>query len=229
MQDVSLRLFKGLAHSYDRAADYATLFQDRRWKRWVQERMPRQKPGLALDIGCGTLLMEERLRKSGWRFVGLDLSEQMLRGGQAKSVGCVELLARGDAEALPFLSGTFDLVISCYVAKYVELGRFVGEVARVTRPGGTVILYDFVRPRGAAAPFIQLYIKAGLRVAGILLSAYGSESAFTYSSLPEIVNGTTWDAKIGAEAEAMGLGRSAAERLTGGVVYACCLKKREAL
>jgi demethylmenaquinone methyltransferase/2-methoxy-6-polyprenyl-1,4-benzoquinol methylase len=218
------RLFPGLARTYDRTVAYATLFQDRYWKRWVAERAPDER-GFALDIGCGTLIMEERMRARKTTFVGLDLTEAMLREGQAKSLANVALMTRGDAEALPFPDETFDLVISCYVIKYVEVKRFADEVARVARPGATVVIYDFVRPRGIWAPFLELYLQAGIRAVGLLFELAGKESAFTFRRLPEIVAGSVWEREFVEAMKERGFKTVAAEKLTGGVVFAYSGKK----
>jgi demethylmenaquinone methyltransferase/2-methoxy-6-polyprenyl-1,4-benzoquinol methylase len=227
LKDTALRLFRGLAHSYDATVDYATLFQDRYWKRWVAKRVPADHGDLVLDIGCGTLLMEERL--SGWRcrFVGLDLTEEMVRSGQSKRLPNVALLMRGDAESLPFPNGTFDAVISCYVPKYVNVTKFAHELARVTRPGGVVALYDFARPRGPWGPIIEIYIQGGLRVAGMMLGLAGKGAAVAFDNLPRIIDGTVWDREISRVMQEVGFETIAAERLTGGVVFAYCGRRNE--
>jgi demethylmenaquinone methyltransferase / 2-methoxy-6-polyprenyl-1,4-benzoquinol methylase len=225
MKGTALRLFRGLAHSYDATVDFATLFQDRYWKRWVAERTPAGLGDLVLDVGCGTLLMEERL--SGWkcRFVGLDLTDEMLRSGQSKGLPNVALLTRGDAESLPFPDGIFDAVISCYVPKYVSVCRFASELARVTRTGGVVAIYDFARPRGPLGPIIEIYIQGGLRAGGFLLGLARNGVAFTFTNLPKIVDRTVWDKEILRAMEEEGFETTAAERLTGGVVFAFCGRK----
>jgi demethylmenaquinone methyltransferase / 2-methoxy-6-polyprenyl-1,4-benzoquinol methylase len=224
-EGIAARLFRGLAPSYDRTADWATLFQDRYWKRWVTDRVPHDEGGLALDVGCGTLLLEQRFLGRRGAFVGLDLTDQMLRIGKTKSLSNVALLTRGDAEALPFPDETFDTVVSCYVAKYVKTALFTKELARVTKPGATVVVYDFVRPVGLAAPFLELYIRAGLRVVGFLLSLSGRDSAFTFQRLPRIVDGALWDEELVEAMEKRGFETTAVERLTGGIVFAYCGRK----
>jgi ubiquinone/menaquinone biosynthesis C-methylase UbiE len=219
------RLFSGLAPSYDRTADWATLFQDRYWKRWVTDRVPHHEEGLALDVGCGTLLLEQRLLGRQGAFVGLDLTDQMLRIGKTKSLSNVALLTRGDAEALPFHDETFDTVVSCYVAKYVRTAPFTAEIARVTKPGAMVVIYDFVKPVGPAAPFLELYIRVGLRVVGFLLSLSGRDSAFTFQRLHRIVDDALWDQELVQAMEWNGFKTNAVQKLTGGIVLAYCGRK----
>lgn len=57
----------------------------------------------------------------------------------------------GDAEALPFPNGRFDVVLNVESSHcYGSFARFVAEVARVLRPGGH-FLYADLRPRGEEA------------------------------------------------------------------------------
>jgi ubiquinone/menaquinone biosynthesis C-methylase UbiE len=144
----------------------------------------------------------------------------MIRLGLAKRLPNVPLLVNGDAESLPFQDSSFDAVVSCYVAKYVDLGRFVSELARVTRPRGRVLVYDFVRPSGIFAPVLEFYLRCVVRTAGLLLSLAKSPSAFTFTNLPRIVDGATWDRAVVALMESYGFETDAFERLTGGTVSA---------
>ena len=226
MQRTALKLFGGLALSYDSVVDYATLYQDRRWKRWVADRIPDGGPGDVLDIGCGTLLLEERISSPRLTFVGVDLTREMVRKGQEKRLRNVALMVNGDAESLPFPDGSFGAVVSCYVAKYVDIQRFAREIARVSEPGARAILYDFARPRGALAPFLELYIQAGIRGVGLLLGLAKVEASFAFRKLPRIVDEAGWDGRVVAAMEGSGFETLSAQRLTGGVVFAYCGRRR---
>jgi demethylmenaquinone methyltransferase / 2-methoxy-6-polyprenyl-1,4-benzoquinol methylase len=227
MKGTAVRLFRGLAHSYDLTVDYATLFQDRYWKRWAAEEMPLAKGGLILDLGCGTLLFEERQGGPKCRFVGLDLSDEMVRLGQAKGLANVSLLVNGDAETLPFQNETFDSVVSCFVPKYVRVDRLAEELSRVTKTGGMVVIYDFAKPRGILAPFIEVYIQGGLRAAGLMLGLARRKEAVTFRELPRIVDKTVWDSGAVGAMEGWGFETLAAKKLTGGVVFAYCGRRRK--
>ncbi|MDE1853489.1 MAG: class I SAM-dependent methyltransferase [Thaumarchaeota archaeon] len=226
MKQTSSKIFSGLAQSYDAALDIATLYQDRHWKRWAVQRMGIQEGDLVLDIGCGTLRLEEGL--AGWkcRFVGLDLAPEMVRRGMGKRIPGVALLVNSDAESLPFPDGSFDSVVSCYVPKYVDIGRFTDELARVSKPGAMVLLYDFARPRGPVSPLLELYIQGGLRVVGLALSLAKREEAFTFSNLPWIIEQTTWDRDIVGTMEEKGFETIRTARFAGGVVFAYSGRKR---
>ena len=225
MHGTALRLFHGLAGSYDTAVDCATLFQDRYWKLWAVRRLEDRKGSLVLDVGCGTLLLEERLAGSRMKFVGIDLSREMITVGRRKQPCNTALVVNGDAESLPFPEASFDSVVSCYVAKYVRVARFAEEIGRVTRQGGVVAVYDFARPRGPLAPFLELYIQGGLRWAGLILRLARRSSAYTYENLPAIIEKSSWDEEIVGAMESSGFRTIATEKLTGGTVFAYCGRK----
>jgi demethylmenaquinone methyltransferase / 2-methoxy-6-polyprenyl-1,4-benzoquinol methylase len=217
---VALEIFRGLAKDYERALDTATFFQDRYWKRWLAEKASIRRSDLVLDVGCGTMVLEEKALRRDCRVVGVDLTEQMLRLGQKKRLGNIDGLLNSDAEALPFGDGVFDAVVSCYVAKYVDPRRFVEEAARVVKPAGRVVIYDFVRPRGAYRLPLQFYLQGGLRPVGALLGMARSGATATFRELPGIVGRATWDEGLEFAAGSSGLKTLSLRRLTGGVVVA---------
>ena len=220
LKRVSLEIFSGLAGSYDRVLDLATLYQDRRWKGWVASRMGRMEDGLVLDVGCGTMIFESAAARPGHRFVGVDLSSDMIRRGRSKPAPNVGLVANADADHLPFADETFDYAVSFYVAKYVDLPLFTSELARVTRPGGEVLLYDFANPHGAMSPILQLYVQGGLRVIGLALTLMNRPEAVTFEKLPWIIRGTRWDSEILAQMKDRGFRLVETARLAGGAAFA---------
>jgi len=226
MRGVALGLFRGLAASYDRTVDVATAYQDRYWKRWIAEKMGLRHGTVVLDVGCGTLLLEERMSNSGSEFVGVDLTAEMARLGRAKGLANVPLVVNGDAESLPFADQSFDGAVSCYVPKYVSVDVLAAELARVVKPGGTVALYDFARPRGPAGPFLEVYIQAGLRVIGWALRSTHRPAASAFERLPLIIYGATWEREIVDAMERSGFEGVDATSLTAGVVFAYCGRKK---
>lgn len=219
LKDTSNRIFQGLAQSYERTLDAATLLQDRRWKDWVIRRLNLSGGDPILDVGCGTLVLEERLNHTGCQVVGVDLSPRMITLGKAKGLANVSLLANGDAEFLPFPDMSFRTVVCCYVPKYVNLERFAGELARVTRHGGEVLVYDFVKPRGPFAPILEVYIRGGMVLVGLMLGMIRRDEATTFKELPRVVMETRWDAHISSEMEEKGFDCVETSRMAG-VVFA---------
>ncbi len=218
LKDTALQLFDSLADSYERIVELATLLQDRYWKKWLLETVKLGPRDLVLDIGCGTCLLEERMGGSGASVVGMDLTMPMIRLGQAKALPIVKFLAVGDADRLPFQDSTFDAVVSCYVPKYARPELFSSEVARVLKPGGRVVMYDFAKPKGFFSPFIIMYVQGVLGGAGYLLGLARRDSAFTFRVLPGIVQRTVWDDVILSWFGSAGISDGRLRRLTAGTV-----------
>ena len=96
----------------------------------------------ALDVGCGTGALAYALAPLVGEVVGVDASEEYLAVAREHAPpGCTFVV--GDAEALPFPYGDFDLVGCLRVLHHVRRPELVvSEIARVTRPGGTILLAD---------------------------------------------------------------------------------------
>jgi Methylase involved in ubiquinone/menaquinone biosynthesis len=78
---------------------------------------------------------------------GVDLSPEMLGVArrQAAALGLEVDLREGDAESLPFADGTFDTVVCALgLCSIPRPAVAVAEMARVLRPGGTLLLLDHV-------------------------------------------------------------------------------------
>jgi predicted TPR repeat methyltransferase len=89
----------------------------------------------AVDLGCGTGLMGERLRGAASFLEGYDISAGMLREAEAKRL--YDRLERRDILTLPALSPVADLVTAADVFMYVgELDRLFSRIAELLLPGG---------------------------------------------------------------------------------------------
>jgi demethylmenaquinone methyltransferase/2-methoxy-6-polyprenyl-1,4-benzoquinol methylase len=93
----------------------------------------------------------------------------MLARARQRFGGSVELV-ESPAEALPFDDASFDHLTVTYLLRYVDdPGATLAELARVVRPGGTLASLEFGVPGGLARPAWELYVRAGLPVAGRVL------------------------------------------------------------
>jgi SAM-dependent methyltransferase len=112
-------------------------------------------PGRALDAACGTGRHTRHLVELGHQVIGIDLTTEMLRRAH-QSVANSNLLA-ADLVALPAGDATFDLVVcGLALAHVADLDVAIGELARVVRPGGHLIisvLHPFQAFLGWHAPF----------------------------------------------------------------------------
>ncbi len=94
----------------------------------------------ALDVGCGTGLSSVALLELASRVVGLDASGEMLR--QATKADRVQYVA-APAEAMPFRSGRFDLIMACGSLDWVDLMVFLPRAAELLATGGLLVGLDF--------------------------------------------------------------------------------------
>jgi predicted TPR repeat methyltransferase len=89
----------------------------------------------AVDLGCGTGLMGERLRAATSFLEGYDISAGMLREAEAKRI--YDRLERRDLQTLPALARVADLVTAADVFMYVgELERLFSRIAELLLAGG---------------------------------------------------------------------------------------------
>ncbi len=98
-----------------------------------------------LEIGCGAGFLAVALAQRGLRVHAIDSADAMveLARRHATESGVTDVLSvdAGDVYALAFEDGSFDLVIALGVIPWLERAEpAIQEMARVTRPGGYVIL-----------------------------------------------------------------------------------------
>lgn len=111
-----------------------------------------------LDVAAGTGNVAIRAAMKGASVVACDLTpENFAQGRRGAAAAGVSLeWIEGDAEALPFDDGTFDVVTSCFGAMFAPDHRAVAdELLRVCRPGGTIGLMNFT-PEGTGGEFFAL-------------------------------------------------------------------------
>jgi ubiquinone/menaquinone biosynthesis C-methylase UbiE len=119
-------------------------------------------PRRALDAGCGTgnatACLREAFQAAG--IAGLDLSAGMLSRARVKHPGLP--LVRGDAAALPFADGVFDLVLSTYMLHHLNRpGEFCAEAARCLAPGGRLVLLTASHAQISAHFLIRFFPRFG--------------------------------------------------------------------
>ena len=155
----ALELFSGLPTRYDRMGALLSFGQDPRWRAALVRALAPAPGQEVLDVATGTGMVAFALARQGCRVVGLDQSEDMLRGARAKLRGEPELavsFVRGEAERLPFADDRFDALSFTYLLRYVDdREATMRELARVIRPGGRIAMLEFGVP--SSAPLRSLW------------------------------------------------------------------------
>jgi demethylmenaquinone methyltransferase / 2-methoxy-6-polyprenyl-1,4-benzoquinol methylase len=158
-------LFAPLGPSYDRVGAALSLGQDPRWRRFLVDRLPRDG-GHVLDVATGTGLVAAELLRRGFHVTGVDQSSEMLARARERFGPRIELV-EASAEELPFQDDSFDHLTVTYLLRYVgDPGATLRELTRVVRSGGVVASLEFGVPTGLARPAWELYVRAGLPLAG---------------------------------------------------------------
>ncbi|MBW1827894.1 MAG: class I SAM-dependent methyltransferase [Deltaproteobacteria bacterium] len=103
-----------------------------------------------LDIGTGPGTIPLNLKRlyPDIHFIGIDISFGMIRGAKDHAVktGLPLPLCVGDGELLPFGTGKMDGVISLFAMHHMDHpDRFLQEIDRVLKPGGSLLIIDFHR------------------------------------------------------------------------------------
>jgi SAM-dependent methyltransferase len=109
-------------------------------------------PGMSvLDLGSGTgtwaMELKRRVGEAG-QVAGVDLSAALVAGARrrAKRAGLPIDFRVASVERLPFADASMDLIVSSLVMHHLApdvLERAVGEIRRVLKPGGRVVILDF--------------------------------------------------------------------------------------
>ena len=129
--------YKEWATGYDRPDNPVLLAEEP----VVREILDAVRVGTALDAACGTGRWAERLASLGHTVTGCDATPAMLEIARAKVPGA--RFAEGDLTALPLEAASVDLAVCTLALTHCpDLRPPVGELARVVRPGGRVIISD---------------------------------------------------------------------------------------
>jgi demethylmenaquinone methyltransferase/2-methoxy-6-polyprenyl-1,4-benzoquinol methylase len=180
------QMFDNVAGNYDFLNRLLSLGIDIGWRKRLIKKMKAFQPELILDMATGTadlaILAAKKMPTA--KFIGLDLSNNMIQVGQ-KKVQAAELADRiklqiGDSENIQFSDHHFDSAMVAFgVRNYQDLDKGLSELYRVLKKGAPLYVLEFSKP--TIFPFKQvfnLYFKWVLPVIGKLFSK--DKRAYTY-------------------------------------------------
>ncbi len=109
-----------------------------------------------LDVATGTgdvaIMAMQYLKPAPAKITGIDISEGMLSFGrkklEAKGLNDRITLVMGDSEAINFPDKTFEgITVAFGVRNYANLQKGLGEMLRVLKPGGKLVILEFSKPK----------------------------------------------------------------------------------
>jgi demethylmenaquinone methyltransferase / 2-methoxy-6-polyprenyl-1,4-benzoquinol methylase len=171
-----------------------------RWRQRAAE-LANVGPGsTALDVATGTGDLAIALARRGAEVTGSDFAPAMLEIARRKAPGL--RFEEGDALELSHPDGSFDAVTVGFGARnFADLDRGLGEMARVTKPGGLVVVLEITTPQN---PPLSWFFRAWFdRVVPQLGRFAGDSDAYTY--LPSSVRRFPGPAELGSRMAAAGL------------------------
>ncbi len=191
-KEIVHRFFSGTAATYNRIVNLTTVGFDNRWKNRILEKIPAGSSKI-VDQACGTGILTLKIarRFPQARIVGVDATEEYLRVAEKKvrdaGLRNIDLILGRAEDVLP--AGSWDCVVSSYLAKYADLDRLVRNLGKMLRPGGVAVIQDFAYPTNAI--FARLW--AGWFV---LLQTLGARRypawKPAFDGLPALIRKTDW-------------------------------------
>jgi demethylmenaquinone methyltransferase/2-methoxy-6-polyprenyl-1,4-benzoquinol methylase len=162
------KTFSSIAGRYDFANHLLSGGLDYIWRANVSRVVAASGPSRVLDLATGSGDLAIALQKAcpAAQVVAADFCLPMLGEARRKNVPC---LVQADGLALPFREESFDAVTVAFgLRNMASWEKALGEMHRVLRPGGLLIVLDFSLPaRGPLREIYRIYLHHFLpRIAG---------------------------------------------------------------
>jgi demethylmenaquinone methyltransferase / 2-methoxy-6-polyprenyl-1,4-benzoquinol methylase len=206
-------MFGRIARRYDLANHVLSGGADFLWRRRAAKIIEGWRPKRVLDLatGSGDLALAIQRRLPQATIVAADFSPEMLEVARRKGVRETIL---ADALQLPFESASFDCVTVAFGLRNMsDWNLALGEMSRVLRSGGHLLVLDFSLPVGALRPAYRFYLHRCLPLLASLVT--GQRAAYDYlgGSIEKFPSGGGMVELI----ERNGFAQASAEPLTGGI------------
>ena len=205
-------MFDQVGKNYDITNTVLSFGQDRYWRKRTRRRLDLKPGDVVLDLAAGTGVSTEEFAKSGAYCVACDFSRGMLQAGLSRGLP----LICGDGTQLPFADNTFDAVTINYgLRNIVDYRAGLREMARVTKPGGTLVIGEFSTP---VLPLFSTVYKEYLMRALPSVARVVSSNPEAYVYLAESIRAWPNQEELAAEINANGWENAGWQNLTGGIV-----------
>ncbi len=150
--------FAESAPRYDLATRLLSLGQDGGWKRKLVSSLPDVTAPVCVDVACGTgdvtMLLGERFGSG--EFIGVDLTREMIDLANVRNRHPDVRFRCGEMSCLDLPDDSVDILTGSYAIRNApDLDEALSEFFRVLKPGGTLALLDFSKPRSIFFQGIQ--------------------------------------------------------------------------
>ena len=207
-------MFDKVAAGYDRTNAILSGGNAALWRTATVKAINPQPGEKILDIAAGTGTSAKAIAKSGAEVVALDFSPGMVAEGRKRHPELT--FVEGDAEALPFPPSSFDAVTISFGLRNVNNPQLaLGEMYRVLKPGGRVVICEFSHPpRPLVAGGYHAYLKYIMPAVATVTSTHRDAYKYLMDSIDD------WPAQsvLSQWLRAAGFTRVAYRNLTGGIV-----------
>lgn len=205
-------MFDDVAQRYDITNTVLSFGQDRSWRRATRAALDLRPGERVLDLAAGTGVSTVELGRSGAWVVATDFSTGMLQAGAFRQVPMVA----GDAMRLPFADAVFDAAtISFGLRNVSDFEAGLREIARVTKPGGRLVVCEFATP--VSAPLRVLYLEYLMRaLPRVARTVSSNPDAYVY--LAESIRAWPAQPELAERIRAAGWRSVQWRNLTGGIV-----------
>jgi demethylmenaquinone methyltransferase / 2-methoxy-6-polyprenyl-1,4-benzoquinol methylase len=160
-KDQVAKMFNNISRRYDFLNQLLSLGIDKMWRKRAIGLLKPLEPRTLLDVATGTgEFALEALKLNPDKIFGIDIADGMLDIGRQKiltrkAAATIQLM-HGDSENIPFPENKFDAVtVGFGVRNFENLKQGLGEILRVLKPGGIVVILEFSKP--SSFPFKQVY------------------------------------------------------------------------
>lgn len=214
------QMFDAISERYDFMNKAMTLGVDRIWRKKAILSLKASQPKFMLDVATGTgdFAIEAYAYLKPEKIVGVDISEKMLEMGRIKvaRIGLSKSieLTQGDSMSLDYDANVFDAVTVAFgVRNFEKLDRGIGEMFRVLKPGGHLVILEMSEPFLLFKPFYKLYVSFIIPA----LARFYSKDKVAYNYLPNSIERFPKKKEMKALLASVGFNNVVQRRFTFGV------------